>query len=95
MTGVSASISSEALPLLERTRERTDLPLVLGFGLSTRQHMQEIAPHAEGAVVGSAFMHLITEHGDAPGLEDELEALAKDFKGGLQLPAQAGGTAAV
>lgn len=86
VTGVSASVSSEAMPLLERTRERTDLPLALGFGLSTREQMQQIAPHVDAAVVGSAFMRLIAEHADGPGLEGKLEALARDFKQGLRLP---------
>ena len=95
VTGMSASISGEAIALLERTRERTDLPLALGFGLSTREHMQEIAPYAEGAVVGSAFMRLIAEHRDDRGLEGKLEALARDFKQGLRLPENASGMAAV
>lgn len=95
VTGMSAGISGEAIPLLERTRERTDLPLALGFGLSRREHMQEIAPYAEGAVVGSAFMRLIAEHGDDGGLEGKLEALARDFKQGLKLPESASGMAAV
>ena len=86
VTGVSASVSGEAIPLLERTRARTDLPLALGFGLSTREQMQQIAPHADAAVVGSAFVRLVAEHADGSGLEGKLEALARDFKQGLKLP---------
>ena len=95
VTGVATSISSEAIPLLERTREWTELPLALGFGLSTREHMQEIAPHAEAAVVGSAFMRVIAEHSDDAGLEQRLEVLARDFKQGLRLPEEATRMAAV
>lgn len=87
VTGVSSSVSREAVPLIERTREETDLPLALGFGLSKREHMEEIAPHAEAAVVGSRFMRLIEERSGEAGLEDELAALATDFKRGLALPA--------
>lgn len=86
VTGVSGSISSQAIPLLERTRAATDLPLALGFGLSKREHMREIAPHAEAAVVGSAFMRLIEQRASASDLEDCLERLAAELKGGLQLP---------
>ena len=85
VTGVRDSISSEAIPLLQRTRQATVLPLALGFGLSKREHMEEIAPYAEGAVVGSAFMRLIEEHAATNHLEDKLEALARDFKRGLAL----------
>ena len=83
VTGVRDSVSGAALPLLARTREATDLPLALGFGLSKREHMEAVAPHADGAVVGSAFMRLIETRGGADCLEDELAALARDFKGGL------------
>lgn len=85
VTGVRDSLSSTAIPLLERTRQETALPLALGFGLSKREHMEEIAPYAEGAVVGSAFMRLIEEHAATNHLEDKLEALARDFKRGLAL----------
>ena len=48
--------------------------------------MREIAPHTEGAVVGSAFMRLIEEQSGTPDLEERLEALAREFKTGLYYP---------
>ena len=86
VTGERTSISNAAIPLVERTRALTSLPLALGFGLSTREHMEEVAPHVEGAVVGSAFMSLIEEHAAAPDLEGRLEALCREFKKGLAVP---------
>ena len=86
VTGERRSISGEAIPLVKRTRALTTLPLALGFGLSKREHMEEVAPHAEGAVVGSAFMSLIEAHSAEGDLEDRLEALAAEFKLGLVLP---------
>ena len=58
----------------------------LGFGLSKPEHMREIAPYAEAAVVGSAFMRLIEQRASAGDLEGRLERLAAELKGGLQLP---------
>ncbi len=92
VTGIRSGLASAALPLLDRTRQVTRLPLALGFGLSTREHMQEVAPHADAAVVGSAFMRLIEEHSTAPDLEFRVEEMASDFKRGLAWTA-AGGTA--
>lgn len=86
VTGERRSISGEAIPLVRRTRALTTLPLALGFGLSKREHMEEVAPHAEGAVVGSAFMSLVEAYSAERDLEDRLEALAADFKLGLALP---------
>ena len=90
VTGERKSISGDAIPLVERTRGTTSLPLALGFGLSSRDHMREVAPHAEGAVVGSAFMRVVEEHGSDRGLEARLEAMASDLKRGLDVPANAG-----
>ena len=90
VTGVRSSLAGDALPLLDRTRQLTRLPLAVGFGLSTREHMREVAPHAEGAVVGSAFMRLVEEHREAPDLESRIEQMAADFKRGLGFRAAAG-----
>ena len=90
VTGEQKSISQEAIPLVKRTRDKTSLPLALGFGLSKREHMQDVAPHAEGAVVGSAFMRVVEEHGSSTGLESRLEAMAADFKRGLVLDGSSG-----
>ncbi len=84
VTGVRDSVSDDAIPLVGRTRRSTKLPLALGFGLSKRAHMQAIAPHAEAAVVGSAFMRLIEEHAESSGLEDRLESMARELKRGLR-----------
>ncbi len=90
VTGDRASLAGSALPLLERTRRATRLPLALGFGLSTRKQMQEVAPHTDGAVVGSAFMRLIEAWSASADLESRLEGMAAEFKGGLAVPADSG-----
>lgn len=89
VTGVQSRIADDALPLLGRTRKATSLPVALGFGLSRREHMEEIAPLADGAVVGSAFMRLIERHAGDEDLEPRLEALSREFKRGLEWPAPA------
>ena len=86
VTGVRNSISSDAIPLIERTRAATALPLAVGFGLSKREHMESVAPYAEAAVVGSAFMRLVEQHASDGGLEGRLEALAAELKSGLAVP---------
>lgn len=91
VTGMRETISDAAIPLLERARKTTDLPLAIGFGLSRREHMEAVAPHAEGAIVGSAIMRVVEQYGDSPELEGRLEALAQDLKSGLRAPAAAMG----
>lgn len=87
VTGVRERLSSSALPLIRRARGQTDLPLAIGFGLSTRGHMQAVAPYADAAVVGSAFIRIVERHGGDADLADRLASLARDLKQGLAAPA--------
>jgi tryptophan synthase alpha chain len=76
VTGEQDSLSSEALTLIERTRRVTSLPLAVGFGLSKPEHMAALAPHADAAVVGSAFMRVIERHSGEADLAARLTVLA-------------------
>lgn len=38
------------------------LPIVVGFGLSTQQHIAEVTSYSDGAAVGSALVNLIDKH---------------------------------
>lgn len=90
VTGTHDALSEQAIPLIRRVRAVTSLPLAVGFGLSKREHMEAIAPHADAAVVGSAFVRLVEESagdsGGQAGLVDCLTALAAEFKKGLVVP---------
>ena len=91
VTGMRETVSDQAVPLLERARRVSDVPLAIGFGLSRREHMEAVAPYAEGAIVGSAIMRIVEEHGNSEGLERRLEELARELKSGLRAPAAAVG----
>jgi tryptophan synthase alpha chain len=49
------------------------MPLALGFGVSRPEHVRAIGRCADAAVVGSALVNVIAEHGGRPGLLDEVE----------------------
>ena len=48
-----------------RIRKQTDLPIAVGFGVRTPDQAEAIAKVADGVVVGSAFVDIVGEHGDA------------------------------
>ena len=55
-----AAVSPEALPeFLARVRRHTKLPLAVGFGVSTRAHVEAIGKLADAAVIGSAIIGCI------------------------------------
>ncbi|NLB63873.1 MAG: tryptophan synthase subunit alpha [Fibrobacter sp.] len=49
-------------------RAQTSVPICLGFGISTAKDIRQLAPHADGLIVGSALVKLVAEHKDNPDL---------------------------
>ena len=67
ITGEQENIADSALPLIERMRAQTDLPIAMGFGISKPEHVAALAGHVEAVVVGSAVVRQIER--DPAGLE--------------------------
>jgi tryptophan synthase alpha chain len=79
ITGERQSISETALPLIERMRALTDLPLAMGFGISNPDQVAAIASHADAAVVGSAIVRQIAR--DPAGVEAFMRDLTRPLRG--------------
>jgi tryptophan synthase alpha chain len=73
VTGARASTSDLAGPLVTRTKAVTDLPVAVGLGVSDGDQAAEVARHADGVIVGSAFVRVLL---DAPDRDAGLAALA-------------------
>ena len=56
VTGARAELSGGVEGLARRIREHTDLPILVGFGVSLREHVENIARFADGAIVASAML---------------------------------------
>jgi tryptophan synthase alpha chain len=61
ITGTQTELASDAKGLVERIKQFTKLPVALGFGVSTPEHVRAVAEFADAAVVGSAIVALIEE----------------------------------
>lgn len=86
-TGVTGSSGLDFLDVTEKInslREITALPICVGFGISTPDHVAGIATVADGVVVGSAFEKLIETHMDDPGLVEILSGSVKTLKAATQ-----------
>jgi len=59
VTGARAQISAELPDFLRRLRAKTDLPLVVGFGISKREHIVALEGLADAAIVASALIDLV------------------------------------
>jgi tryptophan synthase alpha chain len=84
VTGERASLSASVGPLVTAMREVTKLPLAVGFGISTADHVRTIGAMADGVVVGSAFERVIEENAGGGDLCAKVEALARMLASGLR-----------
>lgn len=66
VTGAHNQMSGDAATLVTRIHRFSKLPLAVGFGISTPAQFAAVGQYAEGAVVGSAIVHLIEQN---PGRE--------------------------
>jgi tryptophan synthase alpha chain len=67
VTGARDEMSSEAEKLVRRVRKFSDLPVAVGFGISTPEQVADVWRYADAAVVGSA---IVAEIEQSPSSED-------------------------
>ncbi len=72
-TGQRSELSTEIGDLVAAIRRHTDLPIAVGFGVSTREQVTEVGRLAEGVVVGSAIIAAI-ERGSAESCAERARA---------------------
>jgi len=78
-TGVRDSLSESAIAMLKRISSKTDLPLALGFGISSPQHVREaVSAGASGIVEGSKLISICEESGFSR--KESLERIARHVK---------------
>jgi tryptophan synthase alpha chain len=61
VTGARRELWSGLPDFLDRVRRHTDLPLVVGFGISTAAHIRQVGEHADGAIVASALINRLDD----------------------------------
>ena len=86
ITGERRELSPELLESVAWLKERTPLPVCIGFGVSTPEHVRTLAPVADGVIVGSAFVRRLAEatENDLPAKLDEIGAFAQTLTDALQ-----------
>jgi tryptophan synthase alpha chain len=78
-TGMRNELEIDLTKIIAQIREVTDVPIMVGFGISTSKQVREICKIADGAIVGSAFVKIIEEHKDksAPYLREFIKAMTE------------------
>ena len=80
VTGVRSEVAGGAEEMVRRIRRVSDLPVALGFGISTPAHVRQVGQWADAAVVGSALVNVIAEAGASPDLTTRVEEYVRWLK---------------
>ncbi len=63
VTGVRQNIATDIDSMVKLVREASDLPVAIGFGISTPNQAKEMPKKANGVIVGSAIVRIIENYG--------------------------------
>jgi tryptophan synthase alpha chain len=84
VTGMQTKVSDTIAAMTAKIRAHTDLPIAVGFGISTPDQARWVAQSAEAVVVGSAIVNQIAEHGRKPDLVPQVCAFVKSISEGIK-----------
>jgi tryptophan synthase alpha chain len=79
VTGARSEVSADAERLVKRLKRFTDLPVAVGFGISSNQQVRETWHYADASVVGSAIVARIESLADSANLVSEVGAFCREL----------------
>lgn len=79
VTGMQSKVASNLAEQVAKIRAHTTLPIAVGFGISNPEQAKLVAKEADGAVVGSAVVNQIAQHGKSPELVAKVSGFVKSL----------------
>lgn len=79
ITGRHTDIGEQVERTIARIRQRTRLPIAVGFGIDSPEAVARVWRHAEGAVVGTAIVRFIEENRDRKDLPEAVGRFVKEL----------------
>jgi tryptophan synthase alpha chain len=69
VTGSRKTLSTSVKGLISRIKKETDVPVCVGFGISTPEHAAKVAKSgADGVIIGSKIVGIIEENLKKPNI---------------------------
>mmetsp|Transcript_26217 Transcript_26217/g.30451 ORF Transcript_26217/g.30451 Transcript_26217/m.30451 type:complete len:697 (-) Transcript_26217:155-2245(-) len=75
VTGARSSLPDDLEEFVTRVRSKSDLPLAVGFGISTPSMVQDVANLSDGVVVGSAILNAMESCGKDATTEEKAKSV--------------------
>ena len=88
VTGEQKSMSGDIEEHINLIKKYSEIPVVVGFGVSNPNHVREISKFADGVVVGSAIVRRIGEGGDSDDMVKNIEKFVKELTKPLRISIQ-------
>ena len=85
VTGARGRMAPGPRRLVERIRAHSDLPILVGFGVSRPEHVADISAFADGAVFASAMLDAI-ERSPADAAANVAARFVRSLRGEVDLP---------
>jgi len=86
VTGMQTKVADTIAQMTAKIRAHTDLPIAVGFGISTPEQAKLVAQSAEAVVVGSAIVNQIALHGHASDLIERVSAFTRPLVQAVKQP---------
>jgi tryptophan synthase alpha chain len=86
VTGARNEMPRDAESLVKRVRAASDLPIAVGFGISTAEQVQQVWRFADAAVIGSAIVSQVEELADSPDLVLRVGKFARSLVAPIPAP---------
>ncbi|NNE93933.1 MAG: tryptophan synthase subunit alpha, partial [Verrucomicrobiales bacterium] len=84
VTGAQTSLSEGIAENVAEIKKHTDLPVAVGFGISSPEQSAEVAKASDAVVVGSAIVRQVEQFGGEPDLAERIEAFVKPLVEGAK-----------
>jgi tryptophan synthase alpha chain len=86
VTGARRQVAEDLAALVARIRRVSSTPICVGFGISTPEHVREVARVADGAIVGSALIDRIAGAGSPRAALERAEAFVRELAAAARGP---------
>jgi tryptophan synthase alpha chain len=84
VTGVRPMLVESVRPAVQQLRQTTDLPIGVGFGITTPEQAAAVAAFADAVVVGSAIMRVVDQYRGTPQVVQEVATFIRRLADGTR-----------
>ncbi|MEL7498937.1 MAG: tryptophan synthase subunit alpha [Planctomycetota bacterium] len=77
ITGERTALPEDLVDNLKWLREQTELPICVGFGISSPEQVELLKPHCDGIIVGSAIVRRIAAASEGSPINEVVDDVGK------------------